>query len=206
MRTVSTVHALVTGTAGIFSLKDYDLINEDPCNSWSSFIGLVVAQFVGYSIMDTGLLFLYYEVRGRPWDIVLHHAVVSALAVIPILYQAHGMIVSLYLINELSTPFLNLMQMMKTAGIHKNASIVVINQVIFGVVFFFCRVVPNSFAIIALLYHDAINTQPIELVWVGGFLVISFDLLQIYWFAYIVKMGQKAVKSMDKADDDKKIE
>ncbi|KNC76427.1 hypothetical protein SARC_11072, partial [Sphaeroforma arctica JP610] len=179
-------------------------LKDDPCNAWSPLLGYVVAQFVGYSIMDTMLLLSYYDLRGRPWDILLHHAVVGSLAIIPFIYRRFGMVVSLYIINELSTPFLNLMHMMKSAEVPKNAPVVVINQVVFAVVFFLCRCIPNPFVVLSLVYHKAYYTQAPGLVLVGGFLTISFAGLQLYWFAYIVKMGQKAVKMLDDPDTRKK--
>lgn len=71
------------------------------------------------------------------------------------------------LVNELSTPFLNTMHFLKDANVPKTSAAVKVNQMLFAVVFFCCRVVVDLYIIYALLNSDAVLKHVCSWLYLG---------------------------------------
>lgn len=76
--------------------------------TWSPVVGPFVCIFLGYCVLDTWMTLAYHdEALGGGFAIILHHAMVMSFALYPLNAHRFGMIAACYLLNEISTPFMN---------------------------------------------------------------------------------------------------
>lgn len=107
MRIMSTFHAVVVSLGGAVALTDPTL-RENMLETWNPMIGPILCIFLGYCVLDTWMTLAYHdEALGGGFAIILHHAMVMSFALYPLNAHRFGMIAACYLLNEISTPFMN---------------------------------------------------------------------------------------------------
>ncbi len=114
--------------------------------------------------------------------IVIHHVLVIIISIYPLYAQMFTYISVCYLINELSTPFMNNIRFFKDCEIPKEDPIVKLNSILFVLLFFFCRVCVTIFVLIKLTFFTAGLYQVDLFVQISsvGFAFIFMVYIHIY--------------------------
>lgn len=164
-----------------------------------------VSFSVGYFANDLLLMQMYPCIGGS--DMVAHHIIIGGFFVLGLFDRCCTPYHFLFMIEELSTPFLNLRWQYRK---HRTSQIYTISQIMFAVLFFLCRILVGTGLVWASglrMLPGYIAEQPSLLRQVH----LSMQLfactlsrgLNLYWFWKIVKivMGGKARKG-EHVDED----
>lgn len=193
---VSTLHALFTSQGGIRALMDDDFRN-DPLLGYSDFGGWYTAVFSGYILYDL-ILTLRYMNPLYSTAMLIHHVICLLMTAFPLTDTLQHRFLALgciFLINELSTPFLNHRHFLRLLGVPYSHPQFQITNICFAVSFFFSRVVVEAYAL--WIIFQAKNFDQLGPVYRYAVVIIPFFffLLQCYWFGLIV---QRAIGSGSK--------
>lgn len=220
-RMVSTLHSLYVTYGGIYSLYydvDSEQLRSSPFYSSTPSAQHFLAVFAGYSLFDLVLMMFYWGVpdtpskqsvsedrrdmglvpleQTRPWELLFHHVLVLATVSMPLRAGMYHCLSAYYLINELSTPLLNLRYTLSDLGVSKSAVAYVGTIAVFILVFFVCRVLLNTWIFGSVLHatfwaNDALWAHsPAE----GAACVVlsAFMLLiNLYWFRYMATIAYR---------------
>lgn len=207
-RTVSTLHAVIAcyGSVHWFiadkhllrSPSDYGFLESVYCDFY---LGVTL----GYLLFDL-LRLLYFRfivmskhtVTSAPVaSMFIHHTVIILAYYLGVQYHYGTFYMALFLNNEITTPFLNARFLMAERGM-KMHKIYALNEMAFIAGFFISRVVGN----LAILYHMQIHLHhfrlliaekylPTPIFYLLPVLAYSHCMLQLYWFALLVRMAYR---------------
>ncbi len=138
--------------------------------------------FVGYLVTDVACA---PSLSDMGYPFVLHHVAASICWTYCACFRVMQPAAMLLQFNELSTPLLDLRQMLLTAGYDSNGLYVMVISVAFFVVFGMVRVAPLPFVIYHWIFRDFDTIR--ETIGLGGAVFLSFffavnALLQSGWF------------------------
>lgn len=222
-RVVSTLHAVYVAVGAVYTLffdEHAQLLRSSPFYTATPSAQHYLAAFAGYTICDTVLMCSRWGVRDtpsravarevaanemdapaatveeRPWETLIHHVIALVTVSMPLRAGMYHHLSVWYLINEFSTPLLNLRYTMTDCGISKNSPIYINNLAVFILIFFWCRVVINSWILYTVVMATFYATDALWLHsrFEGGAAVAlaSFMLaINLYWFHYMVKIAIK---------------
>jgi len=206
-RIVSIVHALVVAAGASRVLWLDPTVAHSFVYAYSPAGTVYLACFMAFSVYDLCVLTLRHldptALRvGR--DMVLHHLVAISIVSLPLLTKQLSHPSLLFLINEWSTPLLHLRYFLSDFQVPKSHWLCRANELAFAVVFFFCRVVLNTWISVWAVYHFFLDPEtayihsPADLIVAipAPLLASAFAVLNIYWFVVIIR---KAVASLRKA-------
>ena len=150
--------------------------------------------FVGYLVTDVACA-PSLLVMGYPF--VLHHVAASICWTYCACFRVMQPVAMLLQFNELSTPFIDLRQMLLTAGYDSNGLYVMVISVAFFVVFGMVRVAPLPFVVYDWIFRDFVTIR--ETIGLGGAIFLSFffainALLQGGWFFIMCQKLMRMVK------------
>lgn len=211
---LSHIHCVVSivSCLGYWATRPVDVLSpkfmvEGPeAKSDEEWMRRTVAFSVGYFANDLLLIIMYPAVAGS--DMIVHHVVIGGFFVLGLLDRCCTAYHFLFMIEEMSTPFLNLRWQYR----HERSSrIYGVSQLMFAVLFFLSRIVIGTGFVWASgvrMLPPYIASQPSALRQFH----LSMQLLactlsrglNLYWFWKIVKivLGGKAQKGLH-VDEDK---
>jgi len=205
-RIVSIVHALVVAAGASRVLWLDPTVAHSFVYAYSPAGTVYLACFMAFSVYDLCVLTLRHLDPtalhvGR--DMFLHHLVAIVIVSIPLLTKQLSHPSLLFLINEWSTPLLHLRYFLSDFKVPKSHWVCRANELAFALVFFFCRVVLNTWITAWATYHFVLDQEtayvrsPGDLVVaiLGPLLASAFALINIYWFIVIIR---KAIESLRK--------
>lgn len=160
-------------------------IVADPLYGYSEKAMFVVAIAAGYFIWDFLVCVIYYRIfRFQGLFHALFSMVSFVLVCITEMFIYYGLI---FLIFEVSTPFLNIRSLLNKADKGESKAYY-INSILFVFTFFLSRVafgLYQQFHCSVKIIHNVENLSPFVVVWY--FLAsMSSTLINMYWFVLIV--------------------
>eukprot|EP01134_Creolimax_fragrantissima_P000269 CFRG0269T1 len=206
MRSMSTTHALIVSVGGAIAFSSSEL-RADPVFTTSNTLKLFTSVFHGYAVFDTFLTLKYFDANTPGGTgILVHHALVLFISVVPLNTEKWGMLTAIYLMNEASTIFLNNIHFFKDLNIDKASRMVVVNSITFATVFFVFRIIGNSYVVVKLWLAglDSFDSTA-ELVCCWGF-AIAILIINLFWFGKIVQGASKAIKGSDNGSAEEAVD
>ncbi|KNC47741.1 uncharacterized protein AMSG_03968 [Thecamonas trahens ATCC 50062] len=170
------------------SMTNYELIlgvNNTPLHR-----DFFIQTSIGYFLSD---LFLYTlpPIHHSAFEF-FHHIVAGGSYTLGVYYQWGTWIQINFLLNEVSTPFLQLTWFFRYTGL-RHSPVDKTNRKVFALLFFISRVVWNSIfcwhVIQALVYVTIDPWVTPRLFWVQVVLIISHCSLQYFWFYRIMAIA-----------------
>lgn len=198
MWVLSSLHAITVCLGAIYGMF---VCKEGDC--FDDAIRLTVLILMGYTMYDTILLLWTCRVNKRVKEPVFHHIIVLAMSSLYIVVRSHTYYAACYLLNELSTPFLNicltLKQMIKMTANEPNSEELSERNFwylsrfggIFSIIFFLSRVVVNGYVAYQFVFVPELLAGN-EYSTVIKVLVVVFWVLQIFWFTKVVRLITRA--------------
>jgi len=196
IRVASTVHALIVGTAALWLINTSSPAQLSQASLYSNrfSVGTVIALSAGYFIWDSYVCIHLFGVYGAGY---LLHGLLTALLYTNGLFpfsQYWGLI---FLLFELSTPFVNLHWWFDKVGM-SGSKAQVINGLVVLLLFFGVRLVfgmTKSYQYIVIMYSAWLDPGWHALQ-DGGFVyrcvfysaaAVILNCLNVYWFAAMVR-------------------
>lgn len=201
LRLLSCTHAIIVTVGGISAIVAGDLDNM--ATSYSVLGTIYIAIFAGYCAADSYLTLKYWDVDNGSYAIIIHHVLVLIISIYPIYTHAFTLIGVCYLVNEMSTPFMNLIQFFKDCKVPKDSPLVKLNSITFLVCFFVCRVLMNTYIMIRMLIFTEAFFQNSAFVYISGTIfMVTFWCLQVYWFVHIIR---RAIKILSERPPERRL-
>lgn len=192
-RVTSTVHAVVVAALALWSfVHDFDVWSGDFI--WGSDLPIIrntVAVSVGYLAFDT-LLCIYAE-DIRDVQTFIHHVVVGSAFAIGLATQLATPYHCAFLINEVSTPFVNAHFFLHTSG--NKGTIYKLNGFLMWLSFFLFRIVLNPYLLSTIWYtiHTPLPAARFTLAVSQTSMCLVAQVLNVVWFYKITRGLLKAV-------------
>ena len=206
----STFHAfLAIGTCTYWFIQDYDVPATDSLAYGFSATAprlCALAVTLGYLVFDALRIFYYQWVSPMPGktdriSMLFHHGIILTAFYLGSVYHWGTFHMGLFLQNEVTTLFLNNRFFLAQVGL-KDTKVYFANDVLFGATFFLDRLVGNGAIVFHMqhwlnadgIMHGAIHERALKegvpLLVLYGLPVFAYAhcLLQMYWFARIVRM------------------
>ena len=200
----STVHALIVGLCGLYVLTD-PVSFGDKLHSPSRLAECVLQLSLGYFTADYILILLDPQMRKDKGSHA-HHFVSFTGVAVSLYYKSLVFFVLYRLINEFSTPFVNLFLILnnlkKTKGrlyLFASGSMMIM--------FFLCRLVPmplHWYWIYDMFHYSNVFSDPDVNLYVAWYIFLvypTYDLLNIYWFWKMFKGFIKFLSKGSKRHD-----
>lgn len=199
---VSSVQCIISILLCI-PMFSHRFITENPVFGQTDFGGFVASVTIGYFIWDLYVCLKYFQLFGAGF---LVHAVSALYVFLTTLIPYMQPYVPVFLIFELSSPFVNInwyASRLPTGTIPEK--VVVINGILLMVSFFLVRVVWGFYAAIKAFFicWEVRDQLPAFYIPTVYSLNITLDFLNLYWFT---KMVQIAVKKAKGTSNPKKLE
>mmetsp|Transcript_10382 Transcript_10382/g.23746 ORF Transcript_10382/g.23746 Transcript_10382/m.23746 type:complete len:250 (-) Transcript_10382:303-1052(-) len=203
---LSHIHCAVTITSCLtyWATNKVDVFSpqfmvEGPDGSLASWMRCTVAFSVGYFVNDFVLILAYPSVGGA--DMIAHHIIIGGFFILGLIDRCCTPYHFLFMIEELSTPFLNLRWQYRN---EKDGVIYHISQILFAILFFISRILIGTGLVWASglwMLPEYILSQPSHL----RQLHLSAQLaactlsrgLNLFWFWKIVKIVIRTATSMN---------
>ncbi|KAI8494911.1 Transmembrane protein 56 [Branchiostoma belcheri] len=195
-RVMSVCHSTVVGLLSIFAALDVDSTKPDIIRYDSFLVKLNCAIVVGYMVIDTLLLCLFWKHKGSVL-FLFHHIVATWVLLTFLVYNNLPYFANSLLIMEVANPFMHLRWMMGRLETPKTSLIYAVNQLTVTVLFFLFRL---ANAVLYWKYTYVILQKEeyygLELTTIFGHLLggVIFHLMNIYWFWKIWKGTVKMAK------------
>lgn len=193
-RWMSVIHAVVNGALGLAVA----LYSAPRCTAKMSWTGVPLLLFIGYVLVDlVSMSVCDIWQRWRPVDkpMLFHHVFILVLFSWAYLTDVGVWFGSALLLNELSTPFMNLFWYLQHTG-QKNSRSFQLNGTVFLLVFFACRVlyIPfNVYQFYALDFcQESKNLAYHSLAYVQCAGYTGIYILNLMWFNKLVQGALKA--------------
>lgn len=183
----STVHAVVSCAAAIFTLAQGDLVRDKifAVNS-ASVVSLHITM--GYVLGDTLICLVDPYLRGA-YSTLLHHLAMIAGILMCLHFQLFYFFVIYRLIAEFSTPFVNWRAILYEMG-EKESRQYAVAALGMVISFFLCRVlvIPwHNYALFSTLLSAEASTVLLILKIYMVLNFILFDILNTFWFYKMLK-------------------
>jgi hypothetical protein len=199
-RFLSTVHALVTGMLGLC----VEVFTEPQCMARTTWVGALFLVFLGYLAVDLVSIIVCDLWKGwRPLDkpMLGHHVFILTFFTLGFVKDVGVWFGATLLINELSTPFVNIFWYLNYTG-RKESQAFKVNGVFLLLAFFLFRIVyiPLNFwhFIASGLCQNSANSEYKHLSWLMVVGYASIYVLNLTWFSKILRGALKAVGKQDK--------
>jgi len=182
---VSLLHSLTTLMLITYITLNYPQERTDYYEIDDNIYGFSVLYTVSYMIFDT--MYSYFTGMMRRDDIIHHGVGISALAYI-LIFNDGVYVAFLFQWTELSTPFFIIFLVLKRLLKEKSVtnqyveSIYQKVRIMFGLMFFFCRVCYLSYWFVILIPMTYLLSHYIKLT-----LFAMMYGLNMYWFSLMVK-------------------
>eukprot|EP00002_Diphylleia_rotans_P027341 TRINITY_DN5479_c0_g1_i1.p1 TRINITY_DN5479_c0_g1~~TRINITY_DN5479_c0_g1_i1.p1 ORF type:complete len:279 (-),score=56.38 TRINITY_DN5479_c0_g1_i1:162-998(-) len=173
---------------------------------WSSLIVVsetgktMFAIFLGYIIIDLVAIIRTYSEMRNAWQITLHHCMGLWAGLFGMYYDTFLLVGLLYLLTELSTPFVNNHWFLSNLQM-RNSLFFKLNGLAGAIVFFAVRIC-GQFYVASLLYQlrdDFVAMGP----WLATFFLanyVAIVFLNTFWFTSMMKIIFSAGKRRPKAE------
>ena len=188
---------LLERTKYFIDSSDNGITNSNPTLYSGIFVGYLISDVVAIGIKNLGNVF------------VVHHISASAAWILVVYHRTMQWYSSFLQFNELSTIFVNLRQLLLTAGYTSSSTEVTISSLAMFIVFGAIRVLPLPWIIYNWITTDAygvyekVGTVPAILC--SCFMAIHV-CLQSYWFSLMAKKFISFLFGSSKDKDKKKKE
>jgi len=194
---LSHIHCAVTITSCLiyWATNEVDVFSpkfmvEGPDGLLASWMRCTVAFSVGYFVNDFVLIMMHPSVGGA--DMIAHHIIIGGFFILGLLDRCCTPYHFLFIIEELSTPFLNLRWQFRH---QKNGAVYQISQILFAILFFVSRILVGTGLVWASglwMLPEYILSQPSRLRQVHLTAQLAACTLSrglnLFWFWKIVKI------------------
>jgi len=195
-RTNSTIHALMVCIFCLYVLIYEEDVSTDPVWAESEVVKYNCALVVGYMVSDTIIMFIHYNVIGEVFYI-FHHGVSIYAYYFVMTYGALPWFANFRLIAEFSTPFVNQRWFLDVLSYPKDSNVFVINGYALTITYFIVRVasIPPYWIKVYSIYgsEPCIRLGRIWYVLLSSCIIL--DLINLYWFAKVVRGARKVLLS-----------
>ena len=184
------------------SVTSFDELSTVPYGTTHLGPSIYMGIFVGYLLTDVASA---PSLAAMGYPFVLHHIAASVCWTYCACFRVMQPVAMLLQFNELSTPLMNLRQVLLTAGYHSNDLYVTVSSVAFFVAFGAVRVAPLPVMVYNWIYRDFDAIR--KTIGIGGAIFLSFffavnALLQCGWFCIMCQklMGMVAKEKPKKTE------
>jgi len=184
---VSTLHSAICIAFAIVILFDFE---DDKVKGLSKWVEVSCLHSIGFFIYDAiTCVFVKKEPTKDLRLYLVHHVVASSCMFMSFINEEYHYFCAIRLWSELSTPFLNLIWILKELKYDKSSKANVLNAFCFTISFFLCRYLSAWFYWIGI--YEVHNSEDFKLSKFSSkiFLIlppIILDVLNIFWSFKIV--------------------
>jgi len=198
-RFMSTVHALVAGVLGL----GVEALTDPQCTTRMTWVSAVFLMFLGYLAVDlVSMCICDVWQAWRPVDksMILHHVFILSFFTLGYVVDVGVWFGSALLINELSTPFVNVFWYLKYIG-QKESKAFKINGTVLLLTFFVFRILYIPFNFWHFQAHglclDSENPAYQHLSWLMLIGYVAIYLINLFWFSKLVRGALQALQKKE---------